>query len=175
MENIRGKSGRSDRFYFVWAPKSLQMILQPCSGKKAMTNLDGVLNSRDITLLTKVHIVKAMGFFRSYVWISSLWKKSWGIDVMLSNCGAGEDSWESLGQQGDQSSQSGRKLTLNIHWKDWCWSSNSLATWFEEVTHWKRPWCRERLKAEGKGGSRGWAGWMASLTQWTGIWTNSGR
>ena len=94
---------------------------------------------------------------------------------MLSNCGAGEDSWESLGQQGDQSSQSGRKLTLNIHWKDWCWSSNSLATWCEEVTHWKRHWCWETLKAEGKGGSRGWAGWMASLTQWTGIWTNSGR
>ena len=44
---------------------------------------------------------------------------------MLSSWGAGEDFWESLGQQGDQISQSSRKLTLNIHWKDWCWSWNS--------------------------------------------------
>ena len=36
-----------------------------------------------------------------------------------------------------------RKSTLNIHWQDWCWSSSShtLATWFEELTHWKRLWC----------------------------------
>ena len=62
---------------------------------------------------------------------------------MLLNCGAGEDSWESLGQQGDQTSQSLRKSTLNTHWKNWCWSwsSNTLATWCEEWTHWKRPWC----------------------------------
>ena len=47
------------------------------------------------------------------------------------NCGVREDSWQSLGQQGDQTSQSLRKSTLNIHWKDWCWSwsSNTLATW----------------------------------------------
>ena len=39
---------------------------------------------------------------------------------------------------------------LNIHWKDWCWSwrSNSLAIWCKELTHWKRPWCWERLKAQ---------------------------
>ena len=67
---------------------------------------------------------------------------------MLLNCDAGEDSWESPGQQGDQTSQSWRKSTLNIHWKDWCWSSNTLATWFEELTHWKRPWCWERLKRQ---------------------------
>ena len=60
-------------------------------------------------------------------------------ELTLSNCGAGEDSWESLGWQ-DQSSQSYRKWTLNIHWKDccWSWSSNSLVTWCEELTHWKR-------------------------------------
>ena len=43
-------------------------------------------------------------------------------------------------------------------------------TWCEEPTHWKRPWCWERLKAGGEGGGRGWDGWIASLTQWTGIW-----
>ena len=49
---------------------------------------------------------------------------------MLLNRGVGEDSWVSLGQQGDQTSQSYRKLNLNIHWKDWCRSSN---TWPSDV------------------------------------------
>ena len=50
---------------------------------------------------------------------------------MLLNCGTGEHSWESLGLQGNQTSQSYRKSTLNVHWKDWCWSwnSNTLAMW----------------------------------------------
>ena len=57
----------------------------------------------------------------------------------------------------------------------WCWNSNTLATWCEELTHWKRPWCWERLKAGGEGGDRGWDGWMASLTQWTWVWASSRR
>ena len=88
---------------------------------------------------------------------------------MLSNCGVGEDSLESLRLQGNQTSQSLRKSFLNIHWKDWC----SLATWCEELTHQKRPWCWERLKA-GEGADRWWDGWMASLTRWTWVWTSSG-
>ena len=62
---------------------------------------------------------------------------------MLLNCGVGEDSWESLGLQQDQTSQSQRKSVLNIHWKDWCWSwnSNTSATWCEELAPWKIPWC----------------------------------
>ena len=95
---------------------------------------------------------------------------------MILNCGIGEDSWESLGLQGDQTSQSSRKSVLIIHWKDWCWSwnSNTLATWCKELTHWKRPWCQERLKAGGEGDNRGWDGWMASPTQWTRVWASSG-
>ena len=58
---------------------------------------------------------------------------------------------------------------------DWCWSSNTLVTWYEELTHWKSPWCWERLKAGGEVGGRGWDGWMASPTQWTWAWPNSGR
>ena len=70
-----------------------------------------------------------------------------------------------------------RKSVLNIHWKEWCWSwnSNTLATWCKELTHWKRPWCWERLKAGVEGDDRGWDGWMASPTQWTWIWASSGR
>ena len=63
-----------------------------------------------------------------------------------------------------------------MHWKNWCKSrnSNTLDTCCEEPTHWKRPWCWERLKA-GEGDKRGWHVWIASLTQWTWIWANSGR
>ena len=73
--------------------------------------------------------------------------------------------------------QSKRQSALHIHWKDWCWSwsSNILATGCEDPTHWKRPWCWERLTAGGEGGGRGWDGWMASLTQWTWVWINSRR
>ena len=60
--------------------------------------------------------------------------------------------------------------------EDWCWSwnSNTLATWCEEVTHLKTPWCWERFKVEEEGDNRGWDGWMASLTQWTWVWVSSG-
>ena len=69
-----------------------------------------------------------------------------------------------------------RKPVLNIHWKGWCWSSNSntLATWCKELTHWKRLQCWKRLEAGRKGDDRGWDGWMASLTQRTCIWVDSG-
>ena len=53
--------------------------------------------------------------------------------------------------------------------------AEALATWFKELTHWKRAWCWERLRAGGEGGNRGWNGWMASQTQWTWVWANSGR
>ena len=68
-------------------------------------------------------------------------------ELMLLDCGVGENSWESCGQQGNQTSQSDRESILNIFWKDWGWSSNTLATWCEEPTHQKRPWYWERLKA----------------------------
>ena len=97
-------------------------------------------------------------------------------ELMLLNCGVGEESWESLGQQGDPTSPFWRRSVLGVHWKDWCWSwnSNTLTTWWEELTHWKRPWHWERLKAGGKENNRGWDGWIASRTQWTWVCVNSG-
>ena len=67
-----------------------------------------------------------------------------------------------------------KKSVLNSHWKDWCWSwnSNSLATWCEEVTHWKRPWCGKRLNA-GEVEDRVWDGGMRSPTQCAWIWINT--
>ena len=92
---------------------------------------------------------------------------------MLLNCGVGEDSWGSLGQQGNPTKG---KSVLNIHRKDWCWSwnSNTLDTSREELTRWKRPWCWEGLGAGGEGDDRGWDGWMTLPTRWAWVCVNSG-
>ena len=106
-----------------------------------------------------------------------LWRRLNAEDLMLLKCGVGEDSWESLGQQGDATSPFWRRSALGFLWKEWCWSWNSstLTTSCEELTHWKRLWCWEGLGAGGEGDDRGWDGWMASWTRWTWIWVNSGR
>ena len=65
-----------------------------------------------------------------------LWRKLSTEKLMLLNWGVGEDFWESLGLQGDPTSPSWRRSVLGVHWKDWCWSWNSitLATWCKELT-----------------------------------------
>ena len=145
-------------------------------GRKAMTNLDSILKSRDITLLIKVYIDKAITFpvviYGCESW--TIQKAEHGrIDALRVWC------WRRLlrvpwtSRRSNQSIP--RKLILNIPWKNWCWSwsSNTLATWCKEPSHWKRSWCWERLKAGGEGGDRIRC-WMASLTQWTWVWANSG-
>ena len=104
-----------------------------------------------------------------------LWRKLSTEELMLLNCGVGEDSWESLGLQGDPTSPFWRRSVLSIHWKDWCWgwNCNTLATSCEQLTHWKRPWRWEGLGARREGDDRGWDGWMASPTRWTWVWVNS--
>ena len=69
-----------------------------------------------------------------------------------------------------------KEINPEYSWEDWrwSWSSNTLATWCEELTHWRRPWCWEGLGAGGKGDVRGWDSLMASLTWWTWVWENSG-
>ena len=95
-----GKQWKQGQASFSWAPKSLQMVTaamklkDACStGRKSMTNLDSILKSRDITLLTKVHLVKAM-VFPVVVYGFESWsiKKLSTEQLMLLNCGAGEDS-----------------------------------------------------------------------------------
>ena len=109
-------------------------------------------------------------------WMASLTLWTW---VCVSS-----GSWWWTGKPGVLQSMESQRVRhdwateLNwIHWKDrrWSWSSNTLATWCVELTHWKRPWCWERLKAGGKGDDRGWDGWMTSPTQQTWVWANSGR
>ena len=86
---------------------------------------------------------------------------------MLLNCGVGEDSWESLGLQGDQPwdffGRTDAKAETPVLWpphaKSWLYG--------------KRLWCWEGLGAGGEGDDRGWDGWIASSTQWMWIWVNS--
>ena len=93
-------------------------------GRKAITNLDSILKSRGIILPTKVHIVKAM-IFPVVIYGCKSWiiKKveHWRIDAFELWCW--RRLFRVLGQQGDQTNPSERKTTLNIHWKNWCWSS----------------------------------------------------
>ena len=127
-----GKQWKQWLTLFSWAPKSPFIFLGfkitaggDCSheikrlgrksmllGRKAMTNLDSILKSRDITLPTKICIVKAMVFpvvmYKCENWTIKK-AEHW---LMLLSCGIGKDSWESLEQQGDQTSQSERKYSL---------------------------------------------------------------
>ena len=141
-------------------------------GRKVMTNLDSIFKSKDITLSTKVHLVKAMVF---PIVMYGCWTTK---KAECRRIDAFELWWRLLrvfwtGRWSNQSVL--KEISLNMHWKDWCWSwnPNTLATWFKELTHLKRPWCLERLKARGVGDDRGSDGWMASPTQWTWVWVNS--
>ena len=94
-----------------------------------------------------------------------LWRKLSAKELMLLNCGVGEDSWESLGLQGVPTSTSWRRSVLGVLWKErcWRWNSNTLATSCEELTHWKRPWCWERLRARRRRG-RQMMRWLDGIT-----------
>ena len=126
--------------------------------RKVMTNLDSILKSRDITLPTEVHLVKAMVFpVVMYGCVSWTIKKTeCRIDAFELWC------WRRLLRV----PWTARRSVLGVHRKDWCWSwnFNTLATWCKELTHLKRPWSWERLRAGGEGDDRGWDGWMASPT-----------
>ena len=148
-------------------------------GRKVMTNLDSILKSRDITLPTKVRLVKVM-VFSVVIYGCESWtlKESWAPKnwcfwtVVLEKTLESPLDSEEIQPVHPKEVQSWifwRRSALGFLWKDWCWSwnSNTLATWCKELTHWKRPWCWERLKAGGEGDNRGWDGWMASPTQWT--------
>ena len=137
-------------------------------GRKVMTNLDSILKSRGITLPTNVHLVKTM-VFPVVMYGCESWtvKKAehWRIVAFELRC------WRRLLKVPWTAKRSNQSILKEISpgcsLKDWCWSwnSNILATWCKELTHLKRPWCRERLRAGGEGDDRGWDGWMASSAQ----------
>ena len=140
-------------------------------GRKAITNMDNILKSRDITLPTKVCLVKAMVFpVVMYGCKSWTLKKAehWRTDAFELWC------WGRLLRVPWTARRSNQSILKEISFEyreDWCWrwSCDNLSTWCEELTHLKRPWCWERLKTGREGDARGWDGWMASLTLWTWI------
>ena len=90
-------------------------------GRKVMTNLDSIFKSRDITLPTKVHLVKTMVFEWSCMDVRvGLWRRLNAKELMLLNCVFGEGSWESLGLQWDPTSPFWRRSVLDVLWKEWC-------------------------------------------------------
>ena len=141
------------------------------------TNLDSILKSRDITLPTKVRLVKAM-VFPVVMYGCESWtvKKAecWKIDDFEQWCGRRRLRVHWTVRRCNQPIL--KDISPNIHWQDWCWSgnSNTLATWYEEMIHWNSLWCWERLKAGREGDDREWDGWMASPTQWTWVWISFG-
>ena len=163
---------------FFWAAKSLQMVAVEIErhlllGRRAMTNLDSILKSKDITLPTKVHLVKAM-VFPVVMYGSENWtiKKAEcrRIDTFELWCWrrllrvpwtARRSNQSILKEMSPEYSLEGLTLKRKLQF-----------TWCEQVTHWKRPWCWERLKVGGEGDDRGWDGWMASPTQWTWVWAS---
>ena len=139
-----------------------------------MTNLDSIFKSRDITLPTKVCLVKAMVFpVVMYGCASWTVKKAEcqrinGFELwcwrrlMRVPWTARRSNQSILKELSPGCSLEGMMLKLKLQYFTSC----------EEFTHWKRLWCWERLGAGGEGDDRD--GWMASPTPWTWVWVNSG-
>ena len=184
MANTRGKSRNSDRFYFLGSRITVDgqysheikrcLLLRG----KAMTNLDSMLKSRNFTLLTNVHLAKAMVFpvviYRCENWTVKKAERQ-RIDAFELWCcrrllrvpwTSRRSNQSTLKEINPEHLLRGLMLKLKLQY---------FATWCQEPTHWKRPWCWERLRAGGEGDDRGWDGCMASLTQWTWVWPKSGR
>ena len=167
MASRWGKKGNSKRLYFLGLQNHCRWWLHPWKSKILAPWKKSYDQPRQ-------HIKKQRHYFasegsssQSYVWMYGCesWtiKKAehWRIDAFELWC------WRRVLRipwTARRSNQSIWRISvLNIHWKDWCWSWNSstLATWCKELTHLKRPWCWERLRAGGEGDDRGWDGWRS--------------
>ena len=146
-------------------------------GRKAMTTLDSILNSRE-SLCRQKPYSQTYGFCSSHVWMWELdymegWEpKNWCFQIVVLEkflrvpWTARRSNQSILKKINPEYSLEGLMLMLKLRY---------LATSCEELTHWKRPWCWERFRAGGEEGDRKWDGWIASPTQWTWVWTNSGK
>ena len=145
-------------------------------GRKVMTNLDSILKSRDVTLLTKVRLVKAIVFpvvmYRCESWTIRK-AEHWRTDTFELWCWrrllrvpwtARRSNQSILKEISPEYSLAGLMLKLKLQ----CFGP------LMQRTHLKRSSCWERLRAGGEGDDRGWDGLMASPTQWTWVWVNSG-
>ena len=140
--------------------------------RKAMANLD-ILKSSDISLPTKVCLVKAVVFpvvvcgYESWTIKRAERRRIdafelWCRRRLLRVCWTARRPTQKISPE---HSLEGLKMKLKVQ---------VLATWYKELTHLKRPWCWERLRAGGEGDDRGWDGWMALPTQWTWVGASPG-
>ena len=176
-----GKQWKQWETLILGAPKSLQMVTVAMKlrhlllGRKAMINLDSILKSRDITVPTKIHLVKAM-VFALVMYGCESWtiKKAEHrrIDAFELWCWrrllrvpwtARRSNQSILKEISPEYSLEGLMLKLQ-YFGHLMWRTDSL----------KRPWCWEKLKAGGEGKDREWDGWMVSPTQWMWVWISSG-
>ena len=151
-------------------------------GRIAMTNLESIFKSRDIA--KKGPYSQSYGFSSSHVWM-------WELDYKWSWAPKNWCFWTVVLEKTLESSVDCKKIQpvilkeispeYSLEGLMWSLNSNSLATWCEEMTHWERPWCWERLKEGGKGDDRRWDGWitiidwiMAWPNQQTWVWVSSG-
>ena len=178
-----GKQWKQWQILFSWGPKSLQMVTAAmklkdvCFLEKSYDKSRQHIKKQRHYFVTKVHLVKAV-VFPVVMHGCEGWtiKKAecQRIDAFELWC------WRRLLRVPWTARRSNQSVLKEINpeysleglW--WSLSSNTLATWCEELTHWKIPWCWEGLGAGREGDDRGWDGWMASPTRWTWVWVNSG-
>ena len=160
-----GRQWKQWETLFWGTSKSLQMVTAAVKlrhlllGRKAMTNQDCIKEQKHYFANKGSHN-QSYGFSSSHIQIwESDHKEAWvpqRTDAFESWC------WGRLFRVPWRARRSNKlilkEINLNIHWKDWCWSSTTLITKCEETTHSKRPWCWDRLRARGEGGDRGWDG-----------------
>ena len=181
-----GKQWKQRQILFFWASKSLGDCSHETKrclllGRKVMTNLDGIFKSRDITLPTKVHLVKAMVFpVVMYGWKLD-YKESWVPKNWCFWTVVLEKTLESpldckeiqpVHSKGDQPwvfiGGTDVEAETSILWPP------DAKSWLIGKVSFNPYWCWERLRAGGEWDNRGWDGLMASPTQWTWVWEDSG-
>ena len=144
-------------------------------GRKAMTNLDSILKSRHY-FGNKGPSSQSYGFSSSHVWMWELdYKENW---AQRNWC-----FWTVVLEKTLESPLDFKDIQPVLPKWNQSWifigrtdaEAETPVLWprCEELTHWKRPWCWERLRAGGEGDDRGWDGWMASSTQWTWVCVDS--
>ena len=177
MGNRWGNSGNSVRLYFSGLQNHCRWWLQPWNEKTLTPWKESYDQPREHIQKQRHYFAnkglssQVYGFSSGHVWVWELdYKESWAQKNWCFWTVVLEKTLESpLDCQELQPVHPKGNQSWRTDWKDWCWSwiSNILATWCEELTHLKRHWCWERLRAGGEGNDRGWDGWMASLTRWT--------
>ena len=138
--------------------------------------LDSIFKSRDITLPTKIYLVKAMVFpVVMHGCESRTIKKAecQRIDAFELWCWRRLLRFPWTARRSNQSILKEISPEYSLEGLMQSWNSNPLAIWCKELTHLRIPWCWEKLKVGGEGDDRGWDCWMASPTRWTWVWSSS--